>query len=318
MKQFSVSSQQISEVVYTWVDDSFPDYRAQLARHAGTSFDLAPNRTRDNLDLLKYSLRSLDRFAPWVSRVTLVSMRPQIPAWLDPAAPGLRIIHHDAFMPAEILPTFSSFAILSCLAAISDLAQRFLYLEDDLLLTAPLSAADLMDEEGRMLVFPERRLTAQSVDEAASPWNQAMANSNRLLDEAYGKARRPSVMHVPLLIDRDDFAGLAERWPEEIGFTRRSKFRAPGTVAPEHLYPWRQLYEGRASLAGRARFAGYHGIENSRLINAIGLRWAMRHRPTVLTLNDNIGAEPRPSVEAAMRRWLERRYPTPSRFERRA
>lgn len=42
------------DVVYTWVDDTFPGYRDLLDGYAGTSHDLNPNRTRDNLDLLKY------------------------------------------------------------------------------------------------------------------------------------------------------------------------------------------------------------------------------------------------------------------------
>ena len=47
------------DVVYTWVDDTFPGYAEELARHAGKPADRNPNRTRDNLDLLRYSLRSL-------------------------------------------------------------------------------------------------------------------------------------------------------------------------------------------------------------------------------------------------------------------
>lgn len=310
------------DIVYTWVDGDFPGYRALLSSHASAAPDLAPNRTRDNLDLLKYSLRSLECFAPWARRVILVTMRPQVPAWLDPAAPGLRVVHHDEFMPAEALPTFNSFAIVSCLAALPGLSRRFLYLEDDMLLNGPLAPGDLLAADGRPLLFPRRRRTAPAGladDPAASPWNRALACSNRLLDGAYGQARRAAINHVPLLIERGDFAAMEAQWPEALARTRNSRFRGPGNVAPEYLYPYRQLYEGRAVLGTRRdtlRVSGYHGLENSRLLNAAGLAWARRRAPSVLTLNDNFGASPRPAVVAAIRRFLDRLLPHPSRFER--
>ena len=65
-----------------------------------TRHDLNPNRYRDNLSILKYSLRSLERFAPWIRRVFLVTCRPQKPAWLDDRAVSrlelLGLVHSDA------------------------------------------------------------------------------------------------------------------------------------------------------------------------------------------------------------------------------
>jgi hypothetical protein len=56
------------DVVYTWVDDQQPGYRELLSRYAKTKHDSDPARTRDNLDTLRFSLRSLQRYAPWVNR----------------------------------------------------------------------------------------------------------------------------------------------------------------------------------------------------------------------------------------------------------
>ncbi len=58
----SVSEAKI-DVVYTWVDGAAPGYAELLGRYAQSGHDLNPNRYRDNLDLLKYSLRSLERYA---------------------------------------------------------------------------------------------------------------------------------------------------------------------------------------------------------------------------------------------------------------
>src|SRR5262245_58109530 len=121
------------DVVYTWVDDTWPGYRALLTQHARTPrHDLNPNRTRDNLELLKYSLRSLQRYVGWIRNVFVVTARPQVPVWLDLDAPGLTVIHHDQFFAHnEDLPTFNSFAIVCNLHRITGLSRHFLYVEDD-------------------------------------------------------------------------------------------------------------------------------------------------------------------------------------------
>jgi hypothetical protein len=67
----------------------------------------------DKLQELRYSLRSLERFAPWVRHVYLVT-NGQIPYWLDLENPRLTIVTHDQIFPnLSHLPTFSSPAIES-------------------------------------------------------------------------------------------------------------------------------------------------------------------------------------------------------------
>ena len=311
------------DVVYTWVDDTFPGYMDQLRRFARDGHDTNPNRTRDNLELIRYGLRSLEAFAPWVRSVTLVSMRPQVPAWLNIEHPDLRIVHHDEFMPPDVLPTFNSFAIVSQLHKLPIEAERFLYFEDDMLLCAPLTPRHLVEEDGRIRVYPRASRTPDVGvwdDDAQSPWNRAQAWTNRLLDEAYGPCpRRPSVGRVPVVIDREAFAAMWRRWPEDLGRSLNSRFRDTANAVPEHLYPYFLVAEGLGRRCGTwetHRYAGYHGIENLPLWNSLALALKTRQKPTVLTLNDNFGASPRPGVVAAIRAWLERRYPHPSRFER--
>lgn len=67
--RFSPEAGEPIDVVYTWVDDSLPGHCQSLHEHARTAHDLSPNRTRDNLDVLRYSLRSVEQFAPWVRNV---------------------------------------------------------------------------------------------------------------------------------------------------------------------------------------------------------------------------------------------------------
>jgi hypothetical protein len=308
------------DLVYTWVDDSTPGYLDELRRHAGGANDLNPNRTRDNLQLLRYSLRSVSRFAPWVRRVVLLTRRPQVPDWLHRGA--LDVVHHDQIMDAAILPTFNSFAIISHLHLLPGLSRRFLYLEDDMLFGAAVAQEDFVDPQGRIRVFPRLERTPPArcrADAAGSPWNAAVANSNHLLDQRFGGARRRTVNHVPLMIDREFWGEMLAAWPEASQATRRSRFRAAGNLAPEYLYPHYLLATGRGVAAGLRqtyRQSYYFPLENNVALASLLIRGARALRPRFLTLNDNFGARPDPGVVRRVARFLEDYFPGASRFER--
>jgi len=310
------------DVVYTWVDDRFEGYREMLRCYARSEHDLNPNRTRDNLDLLRFSLRSLTRHAPWIRRVYLLTARPQVPPWLDTGGDRLRLVHHDEIIDARHLPTFNSFAIISFLHRIPGLSPRFLYFEDDMLLGAPVTRDDFIRPDGRVVVYPRLRWScaARHADSTTlSPWNTAQAFTNRLLDAAFRPERRREVNHVPLLVDREAWEEMERRWPRELEQTRASRFRARGNVAPEFLYPWLLLYTGRAQRlppAVSCLRSVYHGLENWRAVNLWGFATIRLLRPRLIALNDNFGARPNEAAVAQARAFLAHRFPDASPFER--
>ncbi|EEC02036.1 hypothetical protein IscW_ISCW000548 [Ixodes scapularis] len=82
---------------------------------------------------LKYSLRSLQKHAPWVRRVFVVT-NGQIPSWLNLDNPRITIVtHEEIFRNLSHLPTYSSPAIETHLHCIPGLSQRFIYLNDDVM-----------------------------------------------------------------------------------------------------------------------------------------------------------------------------------------
>ncbi|WP_417766926.1 stealth conserved region 3 domain-containing protein [Stappia sp.] len=310
------------DVVYTWVDDSFPGYAETLRAHATDSRDTNPNRTRDNLDLLRYSLRSLEACMPFVRKIHIVSCRPQVPAWLDAGHPDIRIIHHDQIMAPELLPTFNSFAIVSHLTRIPDLSPRFLYFEDDMLAFRPLKLEDFSAADGRAKVFLEKRaapVMSQLDPASSSPWNLALARANHVLKAAFGAKAFSYLAHGPQLIDRDLFARMCERFADDIATTRRSRFRAHGNVPPEYLYPHFALETAmaiRADSSDVRRMTGYASLENWYAWTWLQLRRLEWRKPATITLNDSFGNTPNPRVVAHVRKTLERWFPVPSRFEK--
>lgn len=81
------------------------------------------NRFRDNEEL-RYSLRSIYKFAPWVRKIFIVT-NGQVPQWLRIDHPRLRVVTHAEIFPNKThLPVFSSPAIEAHLHRIEGLADR--------------------------------------------------------------------------------------------------------------------------------------------------------------------------------------------------
>ncbi len=310
------------DVVYTWVDDSFPGYIKQLNQYAETKHDLNPNRTRDNLDLLKYSLRSLQQHLPWIRHVYILTCRPQVPRWINEQANGLKIIHHDDIIDPQYLPTFSSHTIISHLHKLPGLSKRFFCVEDDMLFDNTVNYSEMTDKLGNIIFYPQKHFTTaaeQRNNTHLSPWNLALAECNSMLNNAFTAEKRRDVSHVPLLVDRDAWGEMEQRWPEAFHRTRACRFRAKHNIAAEYLYPYYMIYTHRGVLTSREntrRDMHYHPIENYLLWAWYGIWRINQKRPKFLALNDNFEDKPHPGVVKIMRNFLEKRYPTPSRFER--
>ncbi|EDW02200.1 N-acetylglucosamine-1-phosphotransferase subunits alpha/beta [Drosophila grimshawi] len=137
------------DAVYTWVNGSDPDFIESIRRY-DPSYD--PSRFDDKNEL-KYSLRSLEKHANWIRHVYIVT-NGQLPSWLDLNYERVTVVPHELLAPdAQQLPTFSSAAIETFLHRIPKLSKRFLYLNDDIFLGAPLYPEDLYTEAEGVRVY---------------------------------------------------------------------------------------------------------------------------------------------------------------------
>lgn len=130
------------DVVYTWVNGSDPELIRQMSLYLPkNSTNISANEYND-YNAFKYSLRSLEKYAPWVQNIYIVT-NGQVPNWLNLNNSRIHLItHEDIFPNKSHLPTFSSPAIESHLFRINRLSNKFLYFNDDILLTAPISTQD--------------------------------------------------------------------------------------------------------------------------------------------------------------------------------
>ena len=80
------------DAVYTWVDGSDPVFQAMRRQYAGPAAADQANRYRSNGEM-RFSLRSLLRYAPWVRRVHILT-NGQVPRWLEVSHPRIHLVTH--------------------------------------------------------------------------------------------------------------------------------------------------------------------------------------------------------------------------------
>ena len=137
--QDSLADQNRIDVVITWVDGNDPAWQAERERFSPTALaDGRDFRYRD-WGVLPFLFRGLERFAPWVDTVHLVTWG-HLPSWLNTAHPKLHIVRHEDYIPSHYLPTFNSHTIELNMHRIEGLADQFIYFNDDMFLLRPLAA----------------------------------------------------------------------------------------------------------------------------------------------------------------------------------
>jgi hypothetical protein len=315
------------DAVYTWVDGSDPAFRNAVGQYAATApGERGSGRYRDNGEL-RYSVRSLVRFAPWVRRIHILT-NGQAPAWLDRAHPRIHLVTHaEVFPRPECLPTFNSNAIEMCLHRIPGLSRRFLYFNDDVFLSRPVEPGDFFLSDGgqRFLV---QNTPVPGDPERGSTHDRACAHTQSVLTRHWGAPETPRRLpaHTPQAYDRDVLCRLESLLDDEFRRTAAHRFRSSDDLALTVLYAYTLLESaaerGRHELrelpggGGEYRF---FMLENKPLWTARMYLDILRKRPRFLCINDDLGDVPANHLLLlSLRAFLRLYFPWRAPFERTA
>ncbi|CAM5569560.1 exopolysaccharide phosphotransferase [Streptomyces avidinii] len=262
------------DAVITWVDAADPAWRhrrdraaeaeAGTGRSSGTDrtdrtdgtdgtdgtggvpgIDLAENRYRDRGEL-RYCLRSIAAYAPWVRRIFLVT-DDQAPAWLAADHPDITVIDHRELSTEPAAPAvFNSHAIESRLHHIPGLAEHFLYFNDDIFLGRPQRPQNYFLPSGLPKVFHDWR----AVDPGSRAGDDVFTSSQKVtrqaVEEAVGRTYPHILAHTPYPLTRSAFTRVEELLPGRLAATARSVFRSADDIAPVTLTAHLALAEGHA------------------------------------------------------------------------
>ena len=156
------------DFVISWVNGEDPEWISKRNSYKEEiNADVRNERYRD-FGTLKYLLRGIDLYAPWVRKVYLVT-EGHLPEWLNKDCDKLEIVCHKDFMPAEVLPTFNSNAIEMYLHKIPGLSEKFVYFNDDMIILKKLEETDFFVKDK-----VKDMLALQPV--VANPVNPVMSN----------------------------------------------------------------------------------------------------------------------------------------------
>jgi hypothetical protein len=242
------------DVVYTWVDgDDDAWLRTKAEAVGGVDPTLFTERAHDasryaDHDELRYSLRALEQFAPWVTHVWVVTA-DQHPPWLQRDHPWVSVVsHRDLWRDDPGLPTFNSHAIETCLHRIPGLAEHFLYLNDDMLLGRPVRPDHFFHPNGVGKFFWSRALVDHAPSRAGDIASTSAAkNARRLIEERYAVTFTRKFFHTAAALTVSGLEELEREFPDAVARSREARFRTLDDVAMAG-----SLYHNWAYVTGRA------------------------------------------------------------------
>lgn len=307
------------DVVYTWVDSEDPqwqlEYEAALKKYGKSSPRTASDIVRfQDREELKYSLRSLEMFAPWVNHIYIVT-NGQIPTWLDTDNRKLSIVTHEQIFenPAD-LPTFNSHAIEANLHRIPDLSEHFLYFNDDVFLADWSTPKTFFNDDGMSKFFASETTVPEDPSLTDLPSNWAAHNIKQILLDRFDYAVTHKFKHTPHAQRLSTLKRAAQDFQKTLHETSRQKFRQRTDIAlPSNLAHHFGSIIGTAAPADiNYRYVDISSprveIELSRL-----LLW---DDPQIFCLNQ-VSSKKNPSIndELMIKGFLEKYFPWKSSAE---
>lgn len=306
------------DMVFSWVDGSEPGYveeRHRWGALSGLTSDSPPARYRQ-IDELRYALRSVHAFAPWVRRIFVASDSPA-PDWLDPGHPQVTFVRSEEFFADPgALPTFNSHAIESQVHRISGLAEHFLYSNDDMFFGRPVTPAMFFSPGGiSRFVEATVRIGLGESDPLRTGHDNAMRVNRALLRERFGRTITRHLEHTAAPLRQSVLAELEREFPEDFARTAASRFRSSHDISVTNsLYHYYALLTGRAvtQTALRVLYVETTLARSAELLR----RLERRRRYEMFCLND--GSEPEIPEDvrvATVTSFLERYFPVPGPWE---
>ncbi|RLQ84635.1 sugar phosphotransferase [Mycetocola zhadangensis] len=306
------------DMVFSWVDGSSIEFQRARAKRMQNYVvgdgDDSEARFRQ-INELKYALRSIYMFAPWVRRIFIVTDSPR-PEWLAEHPAVTLVRSEDHFEDTSVLPTHNSHAVEAQLHHIDGLAEHFLYSNDDMFFGRPISP-DIFFSPGGITKFVEAstRIGLGDSDPSRSGFENAARVNRRLLRERFGKVTTRHLEHSAAPMRKSVLHELQAEFPEDFRRTAASRFRSATDISVTNsLYHYYGLMTGRAVVQTNARVKYIETTLKSALPSMD--RLLKRRDQDMFCLND--GSKPEISVEKrtqAVTEFLEHYFPFAAPWE---
>lgn len=235
------------DAVITWVDGHCPLHQKKRAAFdtSGHHPESATPIRWEQDDEITFLLRSLDRYAPWLRKVFIVTdgQTPPIFGLSRALRQKIEIVDHKVIFRGyeDALPTFNSASINSVIHCIPGLSDQFICFNDDILFTAPVSPEDFF-LDGKIII---RGVFDPQMVEGILYTNHRR-NAAKLLGISEQQMFRAAHVCVPMIKSLvDQFYSIREDVLRE---NIKHRFRSDDQYLPSALSTYLALEADRATL----------------------------------------------------------------------
>ena len=303
------------DLVYMWVDSSDINWQrlknkySEQITHKEINTDA---RWRDNNEL-KYSLRSLEKYAPFFRNIYLVTCCKQIPKWLDTNS-NIILVDHTQIIPQTALPTFKSNSIEPCLYRIPGLSEYYFIMNDDTFFGNYCLKSDFITSDGKIKIFLESwpAFTQDMIVKIIQhPWLNYIKYTNELLDTIQYASYRYQAKHTPrghrVSFDKKAYNRFKKEYDESIHY----KFKNNKNITGILFDPYWALYNNIGIEASIDSI--YMGLTDDNNKNITTLEKIKNNKPKIFCINDEV--ENNKEAFITMNKYLEEMFPDKSRWE---
>jgi Stealth protein CR2, conserved region 2/Stealth protein CR4, conserved region 4/Stealth protein CR3, conserved region 3/Stealth protein CR1, conserved region 1 len=307
------------DIVFSWVDGTDIEFQRQRAKRM-QSYVVGEGDDSDarfrQIDELKYALRSIYLFAPWVRHIYIATDSPR-PSWLA-EHPSVSIVRSEEFFSdPSALPTHNSQAVESQLHHIPGLSEHFLYSNDDMFFGRPVQPSMFFSSGGvTKFIEAQTRIGLGESDPARSGFENSARVNRRLLADRFGSVITRHLEHSATPLRKSVLGELEQEFAADFARTQHSAFRASTDISVTNsLFHYYALLTGRAVQQENARVKYVDTTSRQALAGLPGMLASRSF--DFFCLNDGsfpeVPAEERASVVLD---FLERYFPIPAPWER--
>ena len=270
------------DAVVCWVDSTDLAWQGVFEQYKPSAVDSAATHTARfyNADELKYCLRSIRQYLPWIRKVWVVTMNQKPRWWID--CDFATIVDHKDIMPASALPTFNSLAIETCMHRIPGLAQQFIYLNDDFFFGKEINEGWFFRDEIMQLHWHGSHTLPP---QPRNIYEDALHNTGLVLAKHYGLQAVARVFNRPLHHAIPKTIQACKRawdlFPAEMAETCHGKFRERTHVL-HYISNYIALLDGGAIVAPMHQMISYKFYTN----DSAWLLHKSEPLPHLLCIND--------------------------------
>jgi hypothetical protein len=211
-----------------WVDGNDPEIREKRLKHLKLENkplnvqSAAKGRFYDNEEL-KYSFRSLEKYAPWIRKIFLITDN-QVPKWLK-KHPKVTIVDHKDIIDDKYLPTFNSEVIDFNVHKIKGLADKFILINDDMFFGRRVYKSFFFTKDGIPIKYLRRISRRRLYKPSSGMFFDIYKRCQRMIESKFGQIPTTRFAHCITPYQKNSFQKTIDLFPKAVKRTLTSRFR---------------------------------------------------------------------------------------------